>query len=99
MGALRAVAQQQKKTAAVENAKIHASVDLGTANEKSGFALAVKIKVENVSDQALIQAAHEVSVPKVCLPNVYLISPVLPIQSCFDRRREGRSRTTVRLAK
>jgi len=59
LGALKAVAGQQKKTAAVKDAKIHASVDIGPANEKNGFSIAVKILVENVSDHGLIQAAHE----------------------------------------
>jgi len=57
------VAGQQKKTAAVKDAKIHASVDIGPANEKNGFSIAVKILVENVSDHDLIQAAHEVGSP------------------------------------
>jgi len=59
LGALKAVAAQQKKSTAVANAKIHTTVDIGTANEKNGFALAVRIQVEGVSDHALIQAAHE----------------------------------------
>jgi len=59
LGALKAVAGQQKKTAAVQDAKVHASVDIGPVNEKNGFGIAVKIQVENVSDHALIQAAHE----------------------------------------
>jgi len=59
LGALKAVAGQQKKTAAVADAKVHTSVDIGPVNEKNGFGIAVKIEVENVSDHALIQAAHE----------------------------------------
>jgi len=59
LGALRAVAKQQNKTAAVESAKVHTSVDIGTVNEKSGFGLAFKIQVEGVTDNDLVQAAHE----------------------------------------
>lgn len=59
LGALKAVAAQQKKSAAVANAKVHASVDIGPVNEKNGFGLGVKIQVEGVSDHALINAAHE----------------------------------------
>lgn len=59
LGALKAVAAQQKKSAAVANAKVHTSVDIGPANEMNGFGLAVNIQVEGVSDHALISAAHE----------------------------------------
>jgi len=59
LGALKAVAGQAKKTDAVANAKIHTTVDIGPVNEKKGFGIAVKIRVENVSDNDLIHAAHE----------------------------------------
>jgi organic hydroperoxide reductase OsmC/OhrA len=54
------VAGQQKKASLVENAKVHASVNIGPANEKQGFALSVKLEVENVSEESLVKAAHEV---------------------------------------
>ena len=47
----------------MENARVHASVNIGTPNEKPGFGLSVKLEVENVKDEALIQAAHDVCSP------------------------------------
>jgi len=59
LGALKFVAGQQKKSSLVEDARVHASVNIGTPNEKPGFGLSVKLEVENVKDEALIQAAHD----------------------------------------
>jgi organic hydroperoxide reductase OsmC/OhrA len=57
---LKFVAGKEKKSSLVENAKVHATVNIGTPNEAPGFALSVKLEVENVSDESLVQAAHEV---------------------------------------
>jgi len=59
LGALKLVAGKEKKSSLVENAKVHATVNIGTPNEAPGFALSVKLEVENVSDESLVQAAHE----------------------------------------
>ena len=46
---------------AAKNAKIHTKVHIGEPNDQPGFGLAVEIIVEGVKDQALIEAAHKVS--------------------------------------
>lgn len=62
LGALQLVAGQRGKKSAVENAKVHVNVHIGEPNEKPGVGLAVDIKVEGVTSEELIQAAHEVPI-------------------------------------
>jgi hypothetical protein len=54
------LAGQRGKAEAVKNAKVHATVDIGSPTDRPGFGLAVKISVENVEDMSLVEAAHEV---------------------------------------
>lgn len=63
LGALQLVAGKAGKKEAAQNAKIHASVHLGSPEGFDGFGIAVDIKVEGVEDEALIKAAHDVSSP------------------------------------
>jgi len=59
LGALQMVAGKAGKNDAVKNAVIHANVHIGEPKDIGGFGIAVDIKVENVDDEALIQAGHE----------------------------------------
>ena len=67
LGALQAVAGKAGKKDAAANAKIHASVHIGTPEKLEGFAVNVDLKVEGVQDEKLIKAAHEVR-DRDCLP-------------------------------
>ena len=55
------MAARDGKKKAIEGAKINVEVFLGHPTDRDGFGLKVKIGVENVEDDALIQAAHEAS--------------------------------------
>lgn len=61
LGALQMVAGQKGKSEAAKNAVIHAKVHIGNPSDLPGFGLEVELKVEGIEDQALIDAAHEVT--------------------------------------
>ena len=55
------MARKAGKADAAKNAVIHTQVHLGEPEVIGGFGIAADIKVEGVEDEALIQAAHDVS--------------------------------------
>jgi organic hydroperoxide reductase OsmC/OhrA len=61
LGALQAAAAKQGKREVGARAVVHADVSLGLAADRPGFGLKVVLRVEGVEDQAILDAAHEVS--------------------------------------
>jgi len=59
LGALQAVARQQGKSDLVKGATITAEVHIGPPMDLPGFGIAVDIKVSGVTDEGLVEAAHE----------------------------------------
>ncbi|KAF8647113.1 hypothetical protein AX16_006945 [Volvariella volvacea WC 439] len=58
LGAIQLKARQTGKEAMGKQAKVHASVAIGEANELGGLAIAVDLKVEGV-DEEVLKLAHE----------------------------------------
>ncbi|KAF8149440.1 organic hydroperoxide resistance protein [Crassisporium funariophilum] len=58
LGALQAVAKTMGKEEMAKNAVVHASVHLGSPNDRKGFGISVDIKVEGI-DEELLKAGHE----------------------------------------
>lgn len=63
LGALQLVGARAGKKEIVDKAKVHATVFLGHPTDPNleGFGLKVELHIEGCNDDALIQAAHEVS--------------------------------------
>ena len=93
LGALQAAAAKQGKREVGARAVVHADVSLGLAADRPGFGLKVVLRVEGVEDQAILDAAHEVSyVIQLSQPLklMALFHIDMSIQSRFARRRRGR---------
>lgn len=61
MGAIQAAAGKKGKKEVGERAVVHADVILGQPTDRPGYGLKVVLRVEGVEDQAILDAAHEVS--------------------------------------
>ena len=61
LGALQASAAKLGKREVGARAVVHSDVSLGVPTDRPGFGLKVVLRVEGVEDQAIIDAAHEVS--------------------------------------
>jgi hypothetical protein len=61
LGAIQAAASKLGKKEAGAGAVVHAEVSLGRPTDRPGFGLKVLLRVEGVEDQAILDAAHEVS--------------------------------------
>lgn len=68
LGAVQLLAKKQGKEEMAKAAQIVANVSLGESAEKPGFGLTVDIQAVGI-DEALAQAAHEVRICTVFLPN------------------------------
>ena len=61
MGAVQAAAAKVGKREVGARAVVHADVTLGRPTDRPGFGLKVLLRVEGIEDQAILDAAHEVS--------------------------------------
>ncbi|KAI0305675.1 peroxiredoxin, Ohr subfamily [Multifurca ochricompacta] len=59
LGAIQAAATKQGKKEVGAQAVVHADVTLGRPTDRAGYGLKVVLRVENVDDQAIVDAAHE----------------------------------------
>ena len=61
LGAVQVVAANAGKKEVGARAVVHADVSIGRSKDDPGLGLKVVLRVEGVEDQAIIDAAHEVS--------------------------------------
>ena len=61
LGAVQVAATKLGKREVGARAVVHADVTLGRPTDRPGFGLKVLLRVEGVEDQAILDAAHEVS--------------------------------------
>jgi hypothetical protein len=68
LGAIQVAATKLGKREVGARAVVHADVTLGRPTDRPGFGLKVLLRVEGVEDQAILDAAHEVSFVQLSRP-------------------------------
>ncbi len=66
LDAIQAAARERGKKEVGERAIVHASVILGQPTDRPGYGLNVVLSIEGLEDQAILDAAHEVSQRSLC---------------------------------